>query len=200
MFESLRTRLKEMLRNNAKGYILIVCIFFAGVVLSFALNISVASREEMKLYINDFISNVKSFGVDSAKTFHLSLYGNIKSIVILFIMSLCVFGSYGIMVYIFLKGFSYGTFFSAIVGALGIKSAPVFLCVVLLHTIVSTPCWIIYSSLCIKNSHVLQYCVKTAGKGVLSTFFYAFLILAVLCVSALMQAYLEPVLIRASWL
>ena len=198
VIECVRAQVIDALRKNAKGYIMIVSFFVAGAILSFLLNISVVSQEEMKLYINDFVSNVKSCSVDSTKTFCLAVNGNIKSIAMLFLMSMCVIGSYGVVAYVFLKGFSYGTFYCVLFNALGVKTAMFFLCSVLLHTIISAPCMMCYSLFCIKNSREITEKSKRGAGGITVSLVYAVLSFFVMCVPALMQAYLEPLIIRIS--
>ena len=200
MIDNLKILFKETLKKNLKGYILLGSIFFAGVLLSFLLNISTSYEEEMKLYINDFVSNVKGYSVDSVKTFRLSMYGYAKTIILLWFMSVCVIGNYGILIYTFVKGFSYGAVFCALISALEIKSVLFFLCAILLHTAISLPCITSYMLFCFKNSCMIFNGGKKLKKRTLFSFGLALFTTVLLCIPALIQAYLEPFLIRISTL
>jgi len=200
VIESLKTRFKETFAKNKKGYILITCIFISGMILSFLLNISASHEEEMKLYINDFISNVRGYSIDSVKTFKLAMYGYTKTITLLWVMSVCIMGCYGILIYTFVKGFSYGAVLCALVNTLDINKSLVFLCIVLLHVIVSLPCITSYMLFCFKNSCKIIEGGKQLKNRIFISLLFAFLTIAALCISALMQAYLEPLLIRLSTL
>lgn len=198
--EGIKTQIKEILKKNSKGYILITSVFLAGVVLSFLLNISASYEEEIKLYINDFISNVKSYSVDSVKTFRLSMYGYIKTITLLLTMSLCIVGNYGILIYTFIKGFSYGAVFCALMNTLEVKTSLIFMSIALLHTVISLPCIMTYLLFCFKNSCVIFNGENGLKNRIFISLAFALLSIGVLCISALIQAYLEPLLIRMSTL
>ncbi len=195
-----KTQMKETLRKNSKGYILIGAVFLAGVVLSLLLNVSASYKEEMNLYINDFVANVKNYSIDSVKTFRLSMGGYAKTVLLLFVMSICAIGNYGILFFTFVKGFSYGVFFSGLLNALEVKKTIFFSCVVLLHIIVSAPCIASYTLYCFKNSCAIIDGGKRLKGRVFSSLLFAVLTVSILCISALIQAYIEPVLIRISTL
>ena len=194
--KQIRTYIYEIVSENIKGYILLIAVFFAGMILSSILSITSGSEEEIKIYIADFISNVKNYGVDPQKTFQLSMRDNIKQIVIFFLMSTSVLGSIGILMCTFVKGFSFGAIFGALTGTLGIKMALLLLCVVSLHLIVSVPCFASYSLLCLKNSYIPKIGLKNISANLLRMFLCGILCIVILCVSSFVQAYLEPFLLR----
>ena len=90
MIDKLKKELLKLMQMNLKGYLLIASVFFAGVILSAILNISSGSEEEIKLYISDFISNVKNYTTDSRKTFSIAFFGYVKFIIFAFLYGLTV--------------------------------------------------------------------------------------------------------------
>ena len=197
MAENLKILIAKNIKDNLKGYILILGMFIAGVALSGVLNISSGSEEEIRLYLNDFISNVKNYSTDSAKTFNIAISGYIKYICILFFMSLSVIGSVGTLAYVFIKGFSYGIVFISVANTMGAKSLVLFLCTIFPHSIILVPCFLMYSLFCVKNSYYVLKGIKDIKSGVLVPFLYGILCIFISGTAALIQAYLEPILMRA---
>lgn len=194
--ENLKILIAKNIKDNLKGYILILGTFLAGVELSCVLNISSGSEEEIRLYLNDFISNVKNYSTDSAKTFNIAMSGYIKYICILFFMSLSVIGSIGTLVYIFIKGFSYGIVFISVANTMGPKSLLMFLCTILPHSIILVPCFLVYSLFCVKKSYSVSKGIKDLKSSVIVPFLYGVLCILISGTAAIIQAYLEPILMR----
>ena len=196
MTEKLKRILVQTARANTKGYILICAIFAAGAVLSCFLNISVGSEAEIKLYINDFISNVKKYSTDSFETFSIAMNGNIKLCITLFLLSLSVIGSVGIPAVVFIKGFSYGTVLVSLYNMMGAKFMLFFAYSILPHILISAPCFCAYSLHCIKNAYSVSKGVKELKSAIVSPLVFGILSVLFLNISALIQAYFEPILIR----
>ena len=196
MTEKLKRILIETVKTNARGYILICAIFAAGVVLSCFLNISVGSEAEIKLYINDFVSNVKKYSTDSFETFSIAMSGNVKLSVVLFLLSLSVIGSLGIPALVFMKGFSYGAVFVSLHNMMGAKSILFFACSILPHILISAPCFCAYSLHCIKNAYSVSKGARELKSVIVSPLVFGILSVLFLNISALIQAYFEPILIR----
>lgn len=196
MIERLKRTILQTAEENVRGYILVAGVFLAGVVLAFILNLSSGSEEEMKLYIGDFISNVKNYSTDSVKTFGIAVRGYTVFTVVLFVMSITVVGSLCTLGYVFVKGFSYGAVLLAVSNMLGGKSVLFFVCTILPHAIITVPCFASYSLFCIKNSYSISKGAKDLKKFVLMPFLYGILCMMFCGVAALLQAYIEPLLIR----
>lgn len=196
MIEKFKRTIIQTASDNLKGYLLVAGVFFAGVVLASILNISAGSEEEIKLYIGDFISNVKKYSTDSSKTFGIAIKGYALFTSVLFVLSMTVIGSIGVLGYIFVKGFSYGAVFVAVSNMMGVKSVLFFMCTVLPHAVITVPCFASYSLLCLKNSYGISKGVKDLKNSVLSPLLYGILCIMLCGVAALVQAYLEPLLIR----
>lgn len=196
MVKKLKSELKRIISDNTKGYILILGVFVAGMVLSYILNVTSGIESEIKLYISDFISGVKNYNTDSDTTFSLALMGYIKGICILFLLSLSLIGSVGTLVFIFIKGFSFGIVIISMFNILGYKAALLFLCLILPHSIILAPCFLTYSLFCMKNAYSVSKGVKDLKSRVAMPILYGILSIAFLSVAALIQAYIEPLLIR----
>ena len=196
MIDKLKREIFNNLKINAKGYILIICVFFAGFILSAVVNISSGSEEEIRLYVNDFIENVKNYSTDSGKTFNIAFTGYIKFIAFLLLMSLTMFGFVGIYICVFIKGFSYGSVFVALTGMGSSIGYLFFLAVILPHILVSVPCCIYYLLHCIKKSHQIPKGTRNIASTTISSLLLGCLCMVFLSVSALVQSYVEPLLIR----
>lgn len=196
MIDKLKKEIINNIKINAKGYILIIGVFVAGLILSVIVNISSGSEEEIRLYVNDFIENVKNYSTDSGETFNIAFTGYVKLIAFSLLMSLTMFGFVGIYIYVFIKGFSYGSVFVALMGMSTYKGYLFFLAAILPHILVSAPCCIYYLLHCIKKSHQITKGMRNIASTTTSSLLYGCLCMVFLSVGALVQSYLEPLLIR----
>ena len=196
MIRRLKSEIKQAVISNLKGYILICGVFLAGVILSYILNISSGLESEIKLYIDDFISAVKNCNADSNKTFSLAMLDYIKVSCVLFFMSLSVLGSVGTLIYVFIKGFSYGIVIISLFSILETRAVLFFLCLILPHSLVLAPCFSTYSLHCMKNAYSVSNGVKDIKARVVMPLIYGFFCVAFSSVAALIQAYIEPILTR----
>ena len=196
MIENLKRAIVQAIRENIKGYILIAGVFLAGMILSYILNISSGAQEEIKLYLNDFISTVKDYSTDSAKTFSIAMGSYFKLYLMLFLMSVSAIGSVCILALIFVKGFSYGVVFTSVFSMMGSKSILLFFCVIFPHILILIPFFSAYSLFCLKNSYGILKGSKSLKNNVFLPLIYAGVCVVFSGVAALIQAYLEPILIR----
>lgn len=196
MVKKLKSELKQIISNNIKGYILIVGVFIAGMALSYILNVTSGLESEIKLYISDFISGVKSYNTDSDTTFSLAIMGYIKGICILFLMSLSLLGSVGTLLYVFVKGFSFGIVIISMFNIMNYRAILLLLCLILPHAVILAPCFLAYSLFCMKNAYSVSKGIKDLKTRVTMPILYGILSIALLSVGALIQAYIEPLLIR----
>lgn len=196
MLENLKRAIIQTIKENLKGYILIVGVFFAGMTLSYVLNISSGAEEEIKLYLNDFISTVKAYSTDSNKTFTIAMSSYLKLYFVLFLMSVSAIGSIGILICVFVKGFSYGIVFSAVFSMMGPKAILLFFSVIFPHILVLVPFFISYSFFCLKNAYGISKGLKSFRNNILMPFIYGGVCLIFSGIAALIQSYLEPVLLR----
>lgn len=197
MIEKLKRIIAEEVKDNLKGYILILGVFIAGVALSCILNISAGSEQEINLYISDFISTVKNYSINSTETFSIAMTGYIKFALTLFFFSLTIIGSVGTLLFVFAKGFSYGAVFLAVYNMMGAKVLLFFMCAVIPHGLILILCFGIYSLSSVKNSLLLTKGVKDVKRNIIFPFLHCLICVLFSGIAALMQAYLEPILIRA---
>lgn len=193
MIREIKKNLICSFKKNFKGFTLLAVVFLSGFCLSFFLNIS-SGYEEVKAYINDFVSNVKNCSIDASETFQLVMLGYVKQIVFFLFMSLMVFGSGGCLIYTFIKGFFYGSVFFVVGNAFGIKFVTCFMFFLIPRLLINVPCFSLYVLFCIKNSFAIARGAKvtTARFHFFNPFMYAIFSLMALNISAFVQAFLEP--------
>lgn len=196
MVKRLKSDLKQIIINDLKGYILILCVFIAGAALSYVINVSSGIEGEIRLYINDFVSAVKNYSTDSDATFSTAMLSYVNGIVILFLMSLSVVGSIGILIFVFVKGFSYGIVLISMFSVMETKAILLFFCLILPHALVMIPCFLVYSLFCFKNAYMLTKGPKDIKSYIIKPIVYGGFCFSFLSVSALIQAYVEPLLTR----
>lgn len=196
VIENIKLRIANNIAENLKGYILILATFFAGVVLSAVLNISSGTEEEIRLYLNDFISNVENYSTDSVKTFTIAITGYIKFICILFFLSISMVGSAGTLIYVFIKGFSYGMVLISMFNIMQGKAFALFMCLIFPHSLIIVPIFMVYSLFCVKNSYSVLRGMNDFKSGVFLPLLYGIVCILLSGTAALIQAYLEPILIR----
>lgn len=196
MIEKLKENVKNILKDNFKGYTLIVLIFVFGAILAKIINPFENDNMEMSIYFDDFVSNVKNYGMDSFETFKNSIRGYSKFVIITFLMSMCIWGYVGILTLVFIKGFSYGIVFSTLFELSQMKGIAFFVCAVLPHTLIVFPCCVAYLLFCIKNSAKISKGTKDVKITLIQPLVFGLVSLFVLSGGALIQAYVEPFLIR----
>ncbi len=195
MIDNLKKEIKIFLNRNIKGYILIAAVFISGVVLSLVLSYS-DMNVEMSLYLNDFISNVKNYSIDPVKTFKNSMIGYFKFGTFLFLMSICTIGYIGILGAAFIKGFFYGTALDALFKISVSKGFAVFFSCFFPHNLIAMPCCIVYSLTCIKNAKDIPKVTNDIKGVIIKPLVSGILYYLIISTGALIQAYLEPMLIR----
>ena len=196
MIENLKKAILQTVIENIKGYILIAGVFLAGMALSYILNISSGAEEEIKLYLEDFVSTVKNHSTDSLKTFSIAMSGYVKLIFLFFLMALSAIGSVGVVGYIFIKGFSYGVVFTSVFSMMGAKAILLFFCLMFPHILVLIPSFGTYSLFCLKSSLSVSKGIKNLKQSIIMSLFYGVICVMFSGVASLIQAYLEPILIR----
>ncbi len=195
VIDKLKREIKIILDKNIKGYILILAVFISGTILSMILSYS-NDNAEMNLYLNDFISNVKNYSIDSVKTFKNSMFGYFRYGVLMFFMSICAVGYIGVLCTVFIKGFFYGTVLDALLKISFSKGITVFFSCVLPHNLIAMPCCMIYSFACIKNALDVSKGAKSIKHIIIKPLLSGMVYCLIISTGALVQAYIEPMLIR----
>lgn len=195
MIRKLKANLKLLIETNSKGYILLSAIFAAGVAVSAIVHAKTVPEEEIRLYMTDFISNTANAGADSIKTFYLSVLGYVKVAAILFFSSVTIIGAPVALLYALVGGFSYGTVILCLFRIFGAKAFLIVFCSILPHAVVSAPCCLVYAFHCMQNSHRLFLGNVDLKKSFVTPLVFGVFFLGMTSVAALIQAYVEPLLI-----
>ncbi len=188
----------NFIRRDAKFYVCILAAFAIGICVAaaFAFTLSELSHKELLLYLNDFFQNINQSGADSGALFTASILENLKNFGFLFFCSVTVIGAPFIAGFSAIKGFMHGFTLCFMFRLYGIRTVLFFLLGMLPHGLLLAPCYLFLCVLCLKFSvgllHEKQE-LKRSLPPFLVTLFLFFLPAAMAC---LLQAYIEPLLIR----
>ena len=181
------------------GYILcILAAFLAGGVFAavFACTLPELSEKELLLYLSDFFGNIRQSGADAGALFRESMLLSLQNFVLLFLCALLIIGAPFVAAFAAIKGFVHSFTLIFMFRLYGIKTALFFLLGLLPHYLLCAP---VYLAACV----LALRCSVTLGRekqDLKKTFFrllLAFLLLFLgATMASLLQAYLEPGLIR----
>lgn|GEM_PF-1684508 len=182
-----------------KGYYICIFVaFFLGVILAGVSVVTMpeATSKELLLYLNDFFQNIRENGADSTVLFKAGLMQNVRSFVFLFLSSVMVIGGPFIVAFAVLRGFMHGFTLIFMFRLYGIRTTLFFLLGMLPHELILFPAYLFLCVLCLKFSlslsrgkqHLKAGLAQIAGKF-LGLFALTFM-------AALLQAYVEPMLIQ----
>lgn len=101
---------KLTFEKNVLDYIPIIILFVIGVIggAIFANVLSTENAEQLKNYINQFLANFKLEEIHGLELFRVSLIQHFKTIFILWVLGLFIFGMPFVYLYVGVKGFGYG--------------------------------------------------------------------------------------------
>lgn len=190
--------------NNFKNFIIVLSIFTIGIMIGvvFIHNASDAQQAGIQEYIQNFISSVKENGqVDRGELLKQDLIDNITLTLWLWFVGSTVIGIPFVYAIICFRGFCLGYSISAAVATLGSVKGTLF-CIsnLLLQNILFIPCILflamsgmrLYQSI-MKDRRKENIKVEVARHTVL-----CLCILAVLCISSLVEVYISSNLFLAS--
>ena len=195
MIKKIKTYVAILIENNLKGYILLGAIFVAGVVLAIIFGAKTVGEEEIRLYFSDYIQNVKNSGTEPISTFNLSMKGYIQFALVMFVSAVTIIGIPLSLVYIFIRGFSFGTVMCCLFKAFNVRAILIVLCAVIPHYIIAMPLCMAFSMYSVKKTAGLLSGGISVKRNILIPFLISICFLCVISISALAQAYLEPLLI-----
>lgn len=139
----IRNTIFEYIKSNAKSYLILLIIFFIGLILGvlFVNNANETQANQISSYINNFISSVKENYQISTKTLlSTSIVNNICIAVLLWFLGCTVIGIPLIYLVIGYKGFCIGYTISAVTATLGTGKGMVFIIsTMLLQNIIYIP-------------------------------------------------------------
>ncbi|HHV62176.1 MAG TPA: stage II sporulation protein M [Firmicutes bacterium] len=193
-------------RTYVRVYVLAILIFIIGVVFgSLAIRIlTPAQKTELAQYLTGFC---RSFGsvspVTRAVTARDSFAGNIKTLLIAWLLGLSVIGAPLILVIIFMRGFMMGFTVGFFVSELMVKGVLFSLAAVFPHSIIAVPAIIIgctggmvFASSLVRD----HFSSGRVGLRALFATLTAFVVSTVtlILVAALVEAYITPVFIAVA--
>lgn len=186
------------LQKDLYYYIYILASFIVGGIIAavFAFTLPELSCKELLLYLEDFFRNIESSGTDSALLFRSGLLSNLKNFGFLFFFSVTVIGAPFIAGFSAFKGFTHCFTLFFMFRVYGIRAALFFLLGMLPHYLLLIPCYLCLCVTCLTFSLSLirekQDLTKTIPRLLICL--VLFFILAIM--ATLLQAYIEPLLIR----
>lgn len=185
-------------KPDAGFYIGILASFIVGGIFAaaFALTLPELTCKELLLYLDDFFQNISRQGADSAVLFKTGLLLHAKNFGFLFLFSVMVVGAPFIAGFAAVKGFMHCFTLFFLFRMYGIRAAAFTAAGMLPHYLLLMPCYLIVCAVCLKFS-VQLFCERYDMRKKLPRFILALAGLLCLAVmSSLLQAYVEPVLIR----
>ncbi len=196
MIKKIKTYISVLIENNLKGYILLSAIFVAGIVLAIVFGAKTVGEEEIRLYFSDYIQSVKNSGTEPISTFNLSMKGYIEFALVMFVSSVTVIGIPLSLIYIFIRGFSFGTVICCLFKAFSARAILIILCAVIPHYIIAMPLCMTFGMYSVKKTAGLLSGGISVKRNILIPFLISVCFLCSVSIAALVQAYLEPLLIK----
>ena len=121
--------IKEHVRHNIKEYSLVLLIFIVGIFVGvfFINNITDTQKEEITIYINDYINNLKTIEkLDVVKLLKNSILQNCITAILIWFFGTTVIGIPAVFGIIGYRGFSLGYTVSSLVTVLGMPQGLIF--------------------------------------------------------------------------
>lgn len=186
------------LQADYKLYICVLASFIAGGIFAavFALTMPEPACEELLLYLNDFFQNISQKGADSTALFKTSLLLNIKNFCFVFLFSVMVIGAPFIAAFVAVRGFMHSFTLFFMFRLYGARAALFFVVGMLPHYLLLIPGYLLLCVLCLKFSLSLTREKHDLKKRLLPLFLKLVGLFALTVMAALLQAYVEPLLIR----
>ena len=121
--------IKEHIRNNFKEYSLVLLIFVVGIFIGvlFINNISETQREEITIYVTDYMNNLKNIEkIDIGELIKYSMLQNSITAILICFFGTTVIGLPAVFGIIGYRGFSLGYTISSLVSILGMPKGLIF--------------------------------------------------------------------------
>ena len=194
LIKQIKSKLKKLIENNFKGYILLSVVFIGGAALASLQNFQ-TTEEEIRLYLKDFMQNIQSSGTDLSATFNVSFLGYIKFFAFMLLASLTIIGAPFVLVYTLIEGFSFGTVIACLVKTYGAKGILVVLSAMMPHLLIAFPICMGFCVFAMKHSLRINVQKNDLKSNILKPIFAGALFLCAASIASLVQGYIEPLLI-----
>lgn len=180
-------------------YGLAVLLFLTGGVMAalFVFGLQEAAFFELQGYLEDFFQNMHQSGADSGALFKAGFYMHVTNFGVLFLFSCMVIGAPFIAAYATLKGFMHSFTLFFMFRIYGLRAALFFLLGMLPHYLLLIPCYSVLFVHCLKFITSLRHEKRELKVQFLRFLPVVLLLFALSLMATLLQAYVEPVLIRA---
>ncbi len=205
MLSNIRKPLLRHVKNNIKTYFLLILAFVIGVSAgAFTVNgLSLGQSEELKHYVQGFMSLMNNQKINSSELLKISLMENAKIVLALWILGVTIIGVPFIFILVGIRGFITGFSSGFIVSALGVKGVIFTFFTMLPKELVIIPCILalavsgINFSLDIVKKRSIKHISKESLKS--NFFSYCFITLfyfGIIFGGILLEAYVTPLLAR----
>lgn len=131
-------------RGNIKSYLFVACILLIGITIGviFVNNLNEEQTQEVKTYINDFITHIKDgTSIDNGKLLQNSIKSNILLVLFMWFAGSTVIGIPLVLGMVLYRGFCLGYTTASIIAILGTgKGILFFVTSMLLQNLILIPC------------------------------------------------------------
>lgn len=205
LLDKIMNMLTKHVKNNVNTYFTLFLAFLVGLSAgAFTVNgLSTLQRDELLHYIKGFLQLLDSQTFDAAELLKVSLFENIRIIIVLWILGVTIIGIPFIYLIIGIRGFITGFSSGFIIMALGMKGVVFSLFALLPKEIIIIPCIIALGVNGINFSLdiIKKKSIRTISKDNLRTCFlaYCFATMFYSCFifgGILLEAYVTPILIK----
>jgi stage II sporulation protein M len=119
----------EYIKKYKVTYISVIAIFLVGIIIGIfvTFKIPLDEKSDIKNFLSDSIEELKNANLDRKEIFKESLFGNLKLILIIWILGCSVIASFTIYILMLYKGFIFGYIITIIISTLGSNSGIKFL-------------------------------------------------------------------------
>ena len=197
--------LKEHFMNHIILYFITILSFTIGICAgAFTVNaLDGIQAEELYAYLEDFFYIINGQNIEHGALFRLSLYNNIKMVLLLWLFGITVVGIPFILITIGIKGFGIGFTVGCLIKSFSFQGILFTFLGILPQNLIMIPCYIILAIVCINFSLSMLNNRKNKrhGKHELRTEFLNYctivvIILFVLIFGCIVEAYIVPVFIK----
>lgn len=193
----IKNKIIEHIITNAKTYLIILIIFFIGIILGviFVNNSNESQSNQISSYINNFISSVKENYKISTNTLLLnSIINNICISLLLWFLGCTVIGVPLIYLAIIYKGYSIGFTIASVVATLGTGKSILFISTtILLQNIIYIP---VILSLAVSGINLYKAIMQDRRKEnikiqILKHSIFSLFMLLILIIGSLVETYIS---------
>lgn len=206
MTRTLNDVIKSHFMKNLMLYIITILSFTIGIATgAFTVNaLSNSQVEELFSYIQEFFYIVNTQNVNASELFKLSIFNNIKTLALLWILGITVIGIPLILIIIGIKGFMIGFTVGFLIKCLSFKGVLFTFLGILPQSLIIIPCYIVLGIICInfslsmiRNKTKIKYRREDIKTQFLSYSTLVLLIFLLLTIGSIIEAYITPVFIKS---